>query len=80
MYTFNYQLKNNLTGRQASLFNWQLNELPFPIHVKKDDTHILNAKSLIGILSGNFLAKTIITFIVASEDQAIELKQKIQDF
>jgi hypothetical protein len=51
MCTIEYRLKKNLTGRNASLLNWALNDLPFYIYIEVAPNRHVNAKSLIGLLS-----------------------------
>jgi phosphotransferase system HPr-like phosphotransfer protein len=52
-----YKLKKDLIGRTASQFNWKLQDCPFQIYlIMGKDGRVINGRSLIGLLSGRFMA------------------------
>ena len=57
MITVRYRLKKDLLGRTANRFNWKLQDCPFQIHlIMGKDGRVINGRSLIGLLSGRFIA------------------------
>lgn len=52
-----YKLKKDLVGRTANQFNWKLQDCPFQIYlIMGKDGRVINGRSLIGLLSGRFIA------------------------
>lgn len=52
-----YKLKKDLIGRTANQFNWKLQDCPFQIYlIMGKDGRVINGRSLIGLLSGRFIA------------------------
>lgn len=52
-----YKLKKDLIGRIANQFNWKLQDCPFQIYlIMGKDGRVINGRSLIGLLSGRFIA------------------------
>lgn len=52
-----YKLKKDLIGRTANQFSWKLQDCPFQIYlIMEKDGRVINGRSLIGLLSGRFIA------------------------
>ena len=73
--TFSYKLDKNLVGRAATMLNWKLGQINSSVRiVNKEENRVINAKSLIGLLSGCFKADDIIDIML--EDDRDERKVK----
>lgn len=70
MCTIEYRLKRNLTGRNASLLNWALNDLPFYVYIEVAPNRHVNAKSLIGLLSAQLVEGDKVVFVLRYEADA----------
>lgn len=79
MQTFNYKLSKDLSGRPASLLNWKINSFPFQVNLYVDKARVVNAKSLIGLLSANFKSDSIIIFSISDEADAKQFKEKLSE-
>lgn len=63
--TISYKLNKDLIGRAAAMLNWKLGTLKSSVRiVSKEEDRIVNAKSLIGLLSGCFKAGSIIEILI----------------
>lgn len=71
--TIIYKLNINLVARAAAELNWKLKQLDTSIYIVAD--RLINAKSLVGILSGNFQKDQLIK--ISFED--IEYVDKIKE-
>ena len=77
--TVTYKLNKNLTGRQANTLNWKLTQIPGDVRIiNKEENRMINAKSLVGVLSGAFRADNIIDIVIDREDD-VEKVKKILD-
>ena len=77
MYMINliYKLNKNLQSRFAAHLVFKLNDLSTAIFLqKKDEERKINGKSLVGVLSGNFLEGDIIRIIIDNPSKANEIK------
>lgn len=80
MQTFKYKLNKDLCGRPAVLLNWELEECLFTTNILLSETRVVNAGSLIGLLSAGLRAGDIVTFSVRTEEQVKKVKQKLNKF
>lgn len=75
-----YQLNKNLTGRQANMLNWKLSQVQSSIRIlNKEEDRMINAKSLIGLLSGAFRADNIIDIIIEDERDLNKVKEILNE-
>ena len=75
-----YQLNKNLTGRQANMLNWKLSQVQSSIRIlNKEEDRLINAKSLIGLLSGAFRADNIIAIIIEDEKDERKVKEILNE-
>ena len=75
-----YQLNKNLTGRQANMLNWKLSQVQSSIRIlNKEEDRLINAKSLIGLLSGAFRADNIIDIIIEDEKDERKVKEILNE-
>lgn len=79
MQTFTYRLLKDLVGRPATLLNWKLNDFPFQTNIYVDKNRVVNAKSLIGLLSANYKTGAILTFAVNNDIDVTKLKQTLNE-
>jgi phosphotransferase system HPr-like phosphotransfer protein len=79
MQTFTYKLNKDLCGRSASLLNWKLNDFPFQINIYANKNRVINAKSLIGLLSANLKENSFLTFAINDDIDIIKLKEKLNE-
>lgn len=78
MVIWSYRLKKDLTGRVASQFNWELNEVPHQIYLRIHDGRIINGKSLIGLLSGRFIKGDIIEIATQTLEEQLVVEKAIK--
>ena len=74
MISFQLILNKNITGRAAAQLNWALSSLKSSIRIINKEGRMVNAKSLVGLLSGQIREGDLITI---SFDQ-IDEEQKIK--
>ena len=73
--TITYKLNKNLTGRQANMLNWKLTQIPGSVRIiNKEENRMINAKSLVGLLSGAFRADNIIDIVVDRDEDIQKVK------
>lgn len=53
MITFTYKINKDIFSRTAAQLNWELNTYKSLISIITEEKRKINAKSLIGLLSGN---------------------------
>lgn len=63
-----YRLKKDLTGRAATQLNYNLNGLKSSVSLIRDV--VINAKSLVGILSGGFKQGEVITVLFDRDNES----------
>lgn len=74
MQTFKYKLSKDLCGRTAVLLNWELGDCPFTTNILLSESRVVNAASLIGLLSTGLRTGDEITFAVHTEEQVTKVK------
>lgn len=75
-----YLLNKDIISRDAAQLNWKLNQLSLTIHIKNNSKDkIINGKSLIGILSGNFRYNDKITIMIDDYHDQFEI-DKIKEY
>lgn len=79
--TFSYKLNQHLLGRNAAQLVYQLKELHTSVSIqRKDSESYVNAKSLVGLLSGCYKIGDVITvFIDEVEDQS-RVKELLNEY
>ena len=69
-----YKLNCNLWNRNAANLVFALNELPTSVFLYKEYGRRINAKSLIGILSGRFLQGDTIMILIDNPEEMSRVK------
>ena len=78
--TISYKLDKNLIGRTATMLNWKLGQVNSSVRiVNKEENRIINAKSLIGLLSGCFKADSIIDIVIEDERDLRKIKEILNE-
>lgn len=73
---FQYKLDKNLLGRNAAQLVFEMNELHTGIAIyRKEATTCINAKSLVGVLSGYYKMGDIITIYVDDVGESSRVKE-----
>lgn len=73
---FQYKLDKNLLGRNAAQLVFEMNELHTGIAIyRKEATTCINAKSLVGVLSGYYKMGDIITIYVDDVEESSRVKE-----
>lgn len=71
-----YQLDKNLAGRAATQLNWKLEKVESPVRIINDEEgRMINAKSLVGLLSGCFRADSRINVVIEDENELEKVKE-----
>lgn len=74
--TISYKLNTTLTGRQAVMLNWNLSKVQGEVRIiNKEENRVINAKSLIGLLSGGFKSDNIIDILVENDTSLMDVKK-----
>lgn len=74
--TISYKLNTTLTGRQAVMLNWNLSKVQGEVRIiNKEENRVINAKSLIGLLSGGFKSDNIIDILIENDTNLMEVKK-----
>lgn len=67
--TVSYKLDKNLIGRTATMMNWKLGQVNSSVRiVNKEENRMINAKSLVGLLSGAFRADNVIDIVIDRDE------------
>lgn len=78
--TITYKLNKNLTGRQANMLNWKLTQIPGSVRIiNKEENRMINAKSLVGLLSGAFRADNIIDIVIDRNEDIQKVKSVLNE-
>lgn len=78
--TMTYKLNTNLTGRQANMLNWKLTQIPGSVRIiNKEENRMINAKSLVGLLSGAFRADNVIDIVVDRDEDIQKVKEILNE-
>ena len=67
-----YKLNETLCGRTAIFLNWKLQDVKSFVNIINSEDRMINAKSLLGLLSGNFKANQIITILIEDENNLLK--------
>lgn len=79
--SFSYKLNKNLLGRNAAELVASLNQLHAGISIyRKEATTCINAKSLVGILSGYYVYGDIITIYIDDIEDLSRVKEILNDY
>lgn len=63
-----YKLSETLCGRTAIFLNWKLQEVDSFVYIITPEDRMINAKSLLGLLSGSLKQNDIITIAFEKEE------------
>ena len=78
---FQYKLKQNLLGRNAAQLVAEINLLHSSVSIyRKEATTCINAKSLVGILSGYYKIGDIITIYVDDVEDVSRVKEILNEY
>lgn len=78
---FQYKLNQNLLGRNAAQFVAEINLLHGGVSIyRKEATTCINAKSLVGILSGYYKLGDIITVYVDDVEDVSRVKEILNEY
>lgn len=78
---FQYKLNQNLLGRNAAQFVAEINLLHGGVSIyRKEATTCINAKSLVGILSGYYKLGDIITVYIDDVEDASRVKEILNEY
>lgn len=69
-----YTLNNDIVAREATQLNWEINKIDGTFYIIKNE-RMINAKSIIGLLSGNFHKGDTIIIEFESEDSVEKVKE-----
>lgn len=69
-----YTLNNDVVARAATQLNWEINKIDGPFYIIKNE-RMINAKSMIGLLSGNLHKGDTIIIEFESEDSADKVRE-----
>lgn len=72
--TISYKLNKDIVARTATMLNWNLNSINSSIRIINKDKRMINAKSLVGLLSGNFSKDDQIDIIINNEEVVDKVK------
>lgn len=74
MISFQLILNKNITGRAAAQLNWALSSLKSSIRIINKEGRMVNAKSLVGLLSGQIRKGDLITISFDQKDEEQKIK------
>lgn len=74
MISFQLILNKNITGRVAAQLNWALSSLKSSIRIINKEGRMVNAKSLVGLLSGQIREGDLITISFDQKDEEQKIK------
>lgn len=74
MISFQLILNKNITGRAAAQLNWALSSLKSSIRIINKEGRMVNAKSLVGLLSGQIREGDLITISFDQVDEEQKIK------
>ena len=78
---FQYKLNKNLLGRNAAELVFALNQLRSGVAIyRKDAISCINAKSLVGILSGYYKIGDVITLYVDNIEDLSRVKEILNEY
>ena len=72
--TISYKLNKDIVARTATMLNWNLSSINSQIRIINKDNRMINAKSLVGLLSGNLKKDDNINILIDSELDLMKVK------
>lgn len=79
--TLSYKLNKHLLGRNAAQLVFEINLLHGGVSIyRKDATTCINAKSLVGVLSGYYKIGDIITVYVDNVEDLSRVKEILNEY
>ena len=76
--TIIYTLNTGLTGRAAAQLVWQLKQINTAIYIVAE--RMINAKSLVGLLSGNFQKDESIQILIEDKNFVDKIREAFNEF
>lgn len=70
-----YKLDKNLWGRAATQLNWNLEKIKSSIFLVNEEGRMINGKSLIGLLSGNFKENSYIRIMIEGKEEVNNIRK-----
>lgn len=70
-----YKLDKNLWGRAAAQLNWNLEKIKSSIFLVNEEGRMINGKSLIGLLSGNFKENSYIRIMIEGKEEVNNIRK-----
>lgn len=70
-----YKLDKNLWGRAAAQLNWNLEKIKSSIFLVNEEGRMINGKSLIGLLSGNFKENSYIRIMIEGKEDVNNIRE-----
>lgn len=74
MINFQCKLQQNITGRAAAQLNWAIKSLKSNVGIINKDGRMVNAKSLVGLLSGQMKIDDLVTISFDQENEEQKIK------
>lgn len=72
--TISYKLNKDVVARTATMLNWNLNSVKSSIRIITKDKRMINAKSLVGLLSGHLETDDQIDIIIDQDQDLMKVK------
>lgn len=73
-----YLLNEDIIARAATQLNFEITKISAPVYIEKEE-RLINAKSIIGLLSGDFRKGETITIDFSDEEKDAEKIREIFD-
>ena len=78
---FQYKLNKHLLGRNAAQLIFEINQVHGGVSIyRKDATTCVNAKSLVGVLSGYYKIGDVITIYVDNDENVSRVKEILNEY
>ena len=79
MIALNYKLTKDIIARTANQLNWNLQKIPCSIEIINQEGRKVNAKSLIGLLSGQFRKDNEVKVVIGDITKMPEVKSCLSE-
>lgn len=79
MINVTYKLNKNIVARTANTLNWNLKNLQSSIYIIGESGRKVNAKSLIGLLSGSFKSGETIKILIEDNNDLSKIKSYLNE-
>jgi phosphotransferase system HPr-like phosphotransfer protein len=79
MISITYKLNKNIAARTANILNWNLKNLKSSIYIIGESGRKVNAKSLVGILSGSFKDGETIKVLTEDNNDLSKIKSYLNE-